>query len=178
MKLFSLNCRGLNDTKKRFTIFKHCEKYDIACLQETYITNEKATKWSLGWKGLFFQSSGTTHSKGNIILIRNGFNAENIMCIHSSERIIALKLTVDNKDVIVVNIYAPFKTNEKVPFIEELEGVLKDLKADHNSENVILCGDFNMLQDQNLDNVSGGEHDKKCTQRFVDFTKTNQFLVL
>ena len=44
MKVLTLNCRGLNNRLKRRSLYSQLKKFDIICLQETYITEDKASQ--------------------------------------------------------------------------------------------------------------------------------------
>ena len=81
-KIISLNVRGLRSLKKRKAIFLWLEKQksDIIFLQETYSTFEDENIWRTQWKGKLFFSHGSNHSKGTMILIREGldFNPKSV----------------------------------------------------------------------------------------------------
>ena len=52
----SINTRGLNKALKRRNIFNKCKQYDITCIQESYITDDKYEEWKHEWDGGFFYS--------------------------------------------------------------------------------------------------------------------------
>ena len=53
LKIASLNCKGLNKKLKRKHVFSESNKYDIVCLQETYVTEKTAKEWMKEWRGEF-----------------------------------------------------------------------------------------------------------------------------
>ena len=56
LKIASLNVNGLNNIKKRKSIFNEfkTKKYDVIFLQETHSTNKTEKLWELEWGGQFF----------------------------------------------------------------------------------------------------------------------------
>ena len=46
---------------------------------------------------------------------------------------------------IIVNLYAPCpNSQEKISFFEEIFELISDMEARHNSQNIIMAGDFNL----------------------------------
>ena len=164
LKLFSLNCRGLNKRLKRKYILNQCNKYHISCLQETYITNEVAANWKNEWNGELYFHSGTSNSKGQIILLNKNIDMDKEpSVIQCNERLIALDISVDGIRYFIINIYAPNKKQEKVIFYNYLNTFLNSLDSDIKT---IICGDFNTVLDNKLDIISGLPHDKKEIENF------------
>ena len=56
------------------------KKHDIIFLQETYCTAEIEDTWRTQWQGKAFFSHGSNHSRGEMILVRNGldFNVKRV----------------------------------------------------------------------------------------------------
>ena len=71
-KLLSLNVRGIRNYDKRKAIFLWISKQnaDVIFLQETYSTTEV----ELQWKGEIFFAHGSEHSKGVMILTKEGLD--------------------------------------------------------------------------------------------------------
>ena len=76
--VISLNVRGLRSLNKRRGIFSwlNKQKADIAFLQETYSTPQDEIFWKTQGKGQTFFSHGSNHSKGALILVRQGLDFE------------------------------------------------------------------------------------------------------
>ena len=167
IKIASLNCLGISKKIKRKTIFKHCLKYDIICLQETHITHEKYKQWKLDWQGDMYYSVGSNVSKGQIILINPKLIHSSAVIIHETPRILGLKLTLDNDLTLhIFNIYAPNIKQEKLDFINTLYSTFQSF----SSENCIYCGDFNIVLDNNIDIVSGNPHDLETVEKFKNWS--------
>ena len=161
----SLNCRGLNKKLKRKTIFNSCLNYDISCLQETYITDGKYKEWSLDWKGQLKYNPGTNQSKGLIILINDKLQHSILNVYNIKDRILGLKISINEVVYFVFNIYAPNSKNENMAFIDELYSVFNFT----DSDNIIFCGDFNIVHNNNLDIISGEKHDISLVKKFQDW---------
>ena len=75
-KLLSLNFRGIRTFEKRKCIFNWLGKQNAGFyfLQETYSTEELENQWKKQWRGDLFFAHGTSHSKGTLILIREGLD--------------------------------------------------------------------------------------------------------
>ena len=114
MKVLTLNCRGLNNSLKRHLFYKHFLKYNICCLQESYVTNKTATLWENEWAGShFFVQPGTNHSKGLIILINKSFVCNEVKEIKINERCLGISFIVDDKPYVIFNFYAPSVKEEQ-----------------------------------------------------------------
>ena len=80
-------------------------------------------------------------------------------------RFIILKIQIDDKVYVLVNIYAPNKDKDLIQFFRKLHGLLQMEDLD-SEENIILGGDFNCPLNPALD-----KHGRGCL-------KNNQYLVL
>ena len=76
LQIISFNVRGLNNIKKRTSIFRYLkiQKCDVAFLQETYSSLEEETKSLQEWGGNGYFAYGTKHSKGVTIFIRKSLD--------------------------------------------------------------------------------------------------------
>ena len=169
LKILSLNCRGLHKTLKRKLIFSLCRKYDISCLQETYITDNDYIQWSNEWNGSLHYFKGTANSNGLIILINNKTNIEgdpNI--VYSNPRILGIEITTSSKKCLIINIYSPNKKREKFTFFENLTKCM-NIVSEKEFEAVFVCGDFNSVCNNGLDIISGAPHDEGEIHLFESF---------
>ena len=172
LRIASINCRGLNKKLKRKTIFRHCLSFDIICLQETYVTEKKAREWELEWKGNFYFSEGTNKSKGQIVLVHNRVKCEDLKVFIETDRVLGLNFSINNVSFQVLNVYGPVIENEKPKFIDQLYAIFRNINVD----NTILCGDFNIVHDDDLDIIAGKKHDAEMNNRFKGWV-TNCMLV-
>ena len=111
-KLVSLNVTGINNFHKRRAIFTWCRKRkaDVIFLQETHSKEESKKQWVNEWSGKIVYSHGSPNSCGVEVLIRNGFNCiiHNTI-IDPSGRYIILKVDIEDKVYVLINIYVPNK---------------------------------------------------------------------
>ena len=86
LKIATVNSRGLNRQLKRRSIFKNMSTYGIICVQETFMTENKAAEWEREWGGGFFYSTHTNFFSHGL-------------------RIIVVELEIDKEQYTVVNCY-------------------------------------------------------------------------
>ena len=83
-KLISLNVRGLRSINKRKALFLWLtkQKADIVFLQEAYSSIEDEKFWNTQWKGKLLFSHGSHHSKGTLVLKKQGldFEQKSVLC--------------------------------------------------------------------------------------------------
>ena len=89
-------------------------------LQESYCSKELETIWENEWSGKAFFSHGTNHSKGVITLIKPSVNFKVEKAIpYKQGRFIILKLSLEEKVIVLVNIYAPNDVAQQVVFSKD-----------------------------------------------------------
>ena len=149
LQIISFNCRGLREKRKRENLFfwlkeKHA---DIIYLQETYWTEEMIDIIKKEWEGEIILNPGTQHSKGTAVLFHKNITANklNISNTHKSEdgRIVFINITVDEKCLSLINIYAPNNVRDRRSFFVKLE---KWITKFSNNNEIIMGGDFNSTE--------------------------------
>ena len=95
------------------------QKADIVFLQETYSTSQDENFWKTQWKSRMLFSHGSNHSKGALILVRQGldFEQKTIAC-DPNGRFIFLEALVQGSLFLFVNLYAPNKVHEQGTFLK------------------------------------------------------------
>ena len=78
-------------------------------------------------------SHGSHHSKGNLVLIKQGldFEQKSVLC-DPNGRFIILEAVVQGTPVLFVNIYAPNKIHEQEAFFKKIDRKLDDYDFDPN----------------------------------------------
>lgn len=162
--LCTLNVNGIRSKFKRNTVFKYLrqQKYDIICLQETYITDSDYDQWKKEWGGDLFYTSVSKQRMGQVILLRKGLQFAMEKEINS-DRILSLSFMTDKGKINVINAYAPTIANEKKIFLDTLANYLNNIEGE-----VILCGDFNCVLDNDKDIISGEKHYQSNVEKFND----------
>ena len=153
IQIATINTRGIyHNTSKRDTICHIItqKKLDIVFLQETYITNINQTKHlSSLYNYKFYSSFGQTNSRGVSIMISNNL-VQNVkkFDIDYEGRWIYIDIIINNNEFRLINIYCPNKSSHRKKFINNLEQIIPQNKY------IILGGDFNFVENPNLDKNS------------------------
>ena len=177
-KLLSLNARGIRSFEKRKALFGWLmkDKSDICFLQESYSTPEVEKIWKSQWKGELFFSHGTEHSKGVLILIKNSLEFElKTLKVDQNGRFIILEANVQDHPFLLINLYAPNKTNEQSTFFEEISEELDNLSLAVDC-NIVIGGDFNVIFDPDLDGNGGNPKRKESVKCIDNMCLTNDLI--
>ena len=119
LNCLSLNARGLNKSIKRRAVFRwlHKQNHHVIFLQESYCSKNLERSWENEWGGKNFFSHCTNHSKGVITLINPSVNFKVEKVIPDKQgRFIILKLSLEEKVIVLVNIYSPNDVAQQVSF--------------------------------------------------------------
>ena len=145
--LLSLNTKGIRGYTKRQKILTYVDKQnpDIIFLQETHSTKEIEAIWKKKGKSDMFFSHGSNNSKGVLTLIKNDLDFQLVSkAIEDGGRYIILKAIVQQTLFLLVNIYAPDKEKQKVPFFENLKKLIESmLDNDDEIPHILIGGDHN-----------------------------------
>ena len=177
-KLLSLNARGIRSFEKRKALFGWLmkDKSDICFLQESYSTPEVEKIWKSQWKGELFFSHGTEHSKGVLILIKNSLEFElKTLKVDQNGRFIILEANVQDHPFLLINLYAPNKTNEQSTFFEEISEELDHLSLAVDC-NIVIGGDFKVIFDPDLDGNGGNPKRKESVKCIDNMCLTNDLI--
>ena len=171
LAIASLNVRGINDHVKRKAIFKWLldKKFDVVFLQECYSCDKDEPFWLNDWGGKGIFSHGTKHSKGTVILFRQGFDIQIKEHKEDSEgRYIIAKVIIEEESFVLINLYAPNRMAEKEIFFVELKKEIESV-PDIEENHIIMAGDWNSIQDVTLDKKGGAI---KAHETVTDSMKT------
>lgn len=153
VKFISLNCRGLNDYKKRVILYDWVNDIDcdVLFLQETHFVSEKESVYNSRWNGTSYHCfSNSSHSKGVSILISSKFHFKLINQHRSADgRIIVLNIEHNNETITLANLYAPNTENDRVSFFKKVSKWISMYCMNEN--NIILVGDFNCSMSKEKD---------------------------
>ena len=149
----SLNVRGLNNDIKRKAVFEWAKKksFDVLMLQECYCDEVSSSKWSHEWGTKCFFSHGSKHSRGTMLLFKNGFDVEVLKVLTDTNgRYIIAKVKIEGELFCFVNIYGPTKSNEKQAFFNIVTDKLTEAEI-LVSDKIIIGGDWNCILNSNID---------------------------
>jgi exonuclease III len=143
LKIIPYNVRGLNNARKRTAIFDHLRSHmcDIALLQEIYSSEEIENQWAQEWGGKGYFLHGSKHSKGLAILVRRNLDVD-ILNIEKDKcnRILYLKLKIDENVIHLFNVYAPNKETEQIAFMNSLIAFVSKHNI-NSADNCVFGGD-------------------------------------
>lgn len=173
LKTITLNARGLRNPKKRRTMFYNLKQknHDVIALQECHILSDfEAHQWGkqIGTHTLYY-TTGTNRSKGNILLIKKEYK-EKTNIILQNDRILLLEFETKDKLFLVLNIYAPQGTREKIIFFEQIKETIENHLTQQHA--LILLGDFNVAIDKDLDIITGESHHPSEIDSFKDLVNS------
>lgn len=136
--------------QKRRDLFQYIskKKYNIACLQDVHIDNNMYTyvKSEWGYKLVLSAKDGVNVSRGVMILINNNFACDiGRTLTDPNGNYIITELTVSDKKITLVSLYGP--NEDKPQFYKNLRNYILDF----NNDNVVICGDWNLVLDPEMD---------------------------
>ena len=105
------------------------------------------------WNGKCFHSYGTNHSKGVSILIKK--NVEVVVesfYTTTDGRNFMILLSLEDRNICVVNVYAPTENSKKDEYFKSLETWIKS-KRGNNFPELIIGGDFNCVLNPRIDTM-------------------------
>ena len=151
VSICSFNCRGLGDKRKRADVlnFLNTKKFSIVCLQDVHWTCEMENQIKLDWGYDCFFSHGTSNSRGTAILLNDNF----IFKAHGYKsdpggNWVILDITFSDIRVSLANIYGP---NQDDPSF--YKNIMDEIES-YNNAHSIICGDFNLVQQPNMDTMN------------------------
>ena len=166
LKILSVNCQGLGSIEKRLDVFNYikAKQCDIYCLQDVHSTPSTENFIESQWGSHCLFSSYSSNSRGVAMLF--GKSIDYHVHSHKSDpngNYLLVDLTVDNNRFTLVSLYGP--NNDCPMFFESLFAEAYAL----NNTSVIFCGDFNIVQDPNLDyfnykNINNAKSRLKLTE--------------
>ncbi len=170
-----MNCNGIAEKKKRDLIFDYLRTYkaDFVFLQETHNDNESTEQlWEKECGGQCLWSRGSNRSCGAAILLKPGLDCNVTRTLRDHEgRTITATLNVDGLELNLMNIYAPNKPRERKWFFENL------WQYKPGDKNLILAGDFNCLENLDLDKQGGNPLSGNLgTTELRNFTENNSLI--
>lgn len=167
LKVLSLNIRGLNQEKKRRSLFKWLKVNDIQIcfLQETYSTPEIENQWRNEWGGKAYFVHGTNHARGVMILIKPKLDAEIVNLYHDDiGRVLLMEAKIQDISYKFINIYAPNNEESQLHFYGYLKNFMN--KNINPEDKILLGGDFNVIMNPRLDR-KGGHHESTLKYRQI-----------
>lgn len=148
IKVSSFNVRGVNNDLKRVDVFEYLKKLgsNIYCLQDIHCGTQQINKFKNGWDGDMIIAHNTSNSRGVAILFNKNFEYNIIDTILDPRgNYVAIKLRMFETDISLISMYGP--NIDDPAFYDKIGDILNDF----DTPSIILCGDWNTVQNQNLD---------------------------
>ena len=149
--VLSANCQGLQNKEKRFDVINYFKEThaSIVCLQDTHWTEKDIKAIKALWGNDIYLSGGQTNSRGVAILLNNNFEYEVLNYKKDKNgNFLNLILKLSTMIVNIISIYGPNTDNTE--FYEEVQNLLDD----GNSDYTLICGDFNLVLNPDLDSYN------------------------
>lgn len=148
VNVISLNVRGISDNQKRRDIFHWLKnkRASVYFLQETHSIKNTENIWRSEWGFDAYFSSFTSNSAGVAILLKNNIEFKVHECITSDNgRFVILDVTIEEFRLTIVNLYG--YNQDRPDFFNNIFEIIDKI----GNDNVILGGDWNVVQDKALD---------------------------
>ena len=144
VKIFSMNCRGLGQFKKRKDVLNYLRKAeaDIIVLQDIHCDEQKLTAFRNCWGRDIFISPGTNTSRG-VAILPNRKTQVDVLNIKQDDigNVILLKAAINQTfEVLIMSVYGPNEDNPT--FYKQLSEMITEGKEGDETMPVILCGDL------------------------------------
>jgi exonuclease III len=172
-KVASFNADGLATPLKRAKVLKWLKKQTngIIMIQEAHCTKNSLDCWKLffGRHYSLYFSHGTSNSKGVVTAIPERL-VKYVTCNDADKegRMVLVELKIEKINYVVMNIYNHCQDHEadQINFLDYLEKLI----VKHASKKLIIGGDFNIIQDPQLDKYLAKPNEKpsKAAERLEE----------
>ena len=146
--VLSANCRGLQSMNKRLDVLSYLKELNIniACLQDTHWTQKDLSSIKEIWGGECFIHGTKTNTRGVAILFKNNFEYEVTFTENDSDgNYILLTIKTESSLFNLLTLYGP---NSDTPIFFRN---IKNLIQQNNPDYYIICGDFNLVLEPEID---------------------------
>ena len=136
-------------------------------LQETHCLEKDETLWISKWGNDIIFSHGTSHSCGVAVLLDSRFEyVIDDTDRDSKGRYILVRFKIQNETLVIVNVYAPTKDDNKSQklYFQQLSKKLDF----HIGCNIIVGGDFNVCLNPDMDKRGGTKLKQSLCAKFIE----------
>ena len=170
INIMSVNCQGLCSPIKRNDVFNYLKSKQghIYCLQDVHFTKNIENIIHTEWEHDCLFSFGKSNSRGVAILFSKDLDFVIHKYISDPEgNYIIVDITIDNNRLTLISIYAP---NQDSPmFFNNIMSIADTIK----NKDLIICGDYNLVQDPTLDYFNYKfVNNKKAREKVLEIKST------
>ena len=151
IKMLSANCQGLRTLEKRQDVLNYFKQMgvNILCLQDTHLIQKDISDLKRLWNGEIFLSGNKTNSRGVAVLLNKNFEYEVISTkIDTDGNYINIRLKLDTLTLNLTTVYGP--NTDDPEFFMFIKNFIENQQTDYS----IICGDFNLVLDPDLDSFN------------------------
>ena len=148
IKILSVNCQGIGSAEKRLDVFNYLKskQCDIYCLQDVHSNIATEQSFEKLWDNRCLFSSFSSNARGVAILFSKTIDYTIHDYISDPQgNYLIVDLTVDSNRFTLVSLYSP--NVDSPQFYEEIVSKINTF----GNMSKVLCGDFNLVQDPELD---------------------------
>ena len=153
LRVDTLNCRGLNDIRKRKNVFAHTHKVgaDIVLLQKTHSTRKTSKRFNREWKMISSNHDSAWNSLSNLacgvaILVEDSSHTKLLdVKTDTNGRVLTLKLECLGHIYQVQSVYAPTAPEARPQFFDSPDRFV------FPDATLITGGDWNMVENSGMD---------------------------
>ena len=160
-KIASFNARGLKANIKRFKVFEYFlnSGCDLVFIQEAHCSKNLENTWKSNWtrNGDIVFSHSIDMGGGLMCLTKSTINFSSIDNIIPG-KMQKLRMNIYGQSIIIFNIHSTNKDTDQCHFYTNLQ---EEIQKTSDFENLILLGDFNLVQNFKLDKLNGNISKKK-----------------
>lgn len=151
IRLISWNVKGMNNNVKSNKVISHLQelKGDLFFLQETHLCKSESSRIKKPWMSHLFHSRFSERARGAAIIIHKdvAFEPSSVVSDPNGRYVMVLG-KLQNTPVVLASIYAPTWDDDK--FMSKILSSIPNAAGHH----IIIGGDFNQVQDPDLDRSS------------------------
>ena len=148
LKVSTFNCHSF--VKNIEVINELLPECDILLIQESFLTNDSCIQSYIG-PGFIFESSPAEQlyfsgrPKGGLLIIWRDTLDKYVTCFKYNQRIMGMKLTSRNDEILIVNVYAPYDDGSVLNYSDYIEFItgVNDFIDGIPAHDVLIAGDFN-----------------------------------
>ena len=138
----------MNSIEKRRDVFDYLKskKCNIYCLQDTHFTENDERNIRNLWGGDCIFNSYSSNQRGVAILFNNNFEYK-ILKTKKDDcgNLLGIDIEIEGTKITIINIYGP--NNDTPSFYNKVSEFIEHF----DNQSIIMTGDYNLVQDQNLD---------------------------